>query len=128
MMLQIKNIHKSFGKNQILKGVDVQIQKGDVTVILGPSGSGKTTFLRCINFLERADEGEIKVDNIETSFNKARKKDILAIRKKTAFVFQNYSLFNNKTALGNVTEGLVVGRKIPTTKPSVTLPSAEIGR
>src|SRR5690606_36404500 len=116
MMLQIKNIHKSFGKNQILKGVDVQIQKGDVTVILGPSGSGKTTFLRCINFLERADEGEIKVDNIETSFNKARKKDILAIRKKTAFVFQNYSLFNNKTALGNVTEGLVVGRKIPKAK------------
>ncbi|HLU21550.1 MAG TPA: amino acid ABC transporter ATP-binding protein [Bacillaceae bacterium] len=115
-MLQIKNIHKSFGKNQILKGVDVQIQKGDVTVILGPSGSGKTTFLRCINFLERADEGEIKVDNIETSFNKARKKDILAIRKKTAFVFQNYSLFNNKTALGNVTEGLVVGRKIPKAK------------
>lgn len=112
-MLEIKNIRKSFGKNEVLKGVDIKIEKGDVTVILGPSGSGKTTLLRCINFLERADDGEMIIDGIHVQFNKVKKKDILDIRKKTAFVFQNYNLFNNKTALGNVTEGLIVARKIP---------------
>jgi L-cystine transport system ATP-binding protein len=115
-MLEIKNIRKSFGKTEVLKGVDIQIAKGDVTVILGPSGSGKTTLLRCINFLERADDGEMIIDGIHVQFNKAKKKDILEIRKKTAFVFQNYNLFNNKTALGNVTEGLIVARKIPKNK------------
>lgn len=112
-MLTVKNVKKRFGNNDVLKGVDIEIEKGDVTVVLGPSGSGKTTLLRCINFLERADDGEIILDDIQTNFKTARKKEILAIRKKTAFVFQNYSLFNNKTALGNVTEGLIIGRKIP---------------
>lgn len=58
-MLRIKDVHKSFGQNEILKGVDIDIQKGDVVVVLGPSGSGKTTLLRCINFLEKADAGEL---------------------------------------------------------------------
>lgn len=109
-MLEIKNVHKTFGKNEILKGVDLTIDKGDVVVILGPSGSGKTTLLRCINFLERADVGTANFDSIEVDLHHASKKDILAIRKKTAFVFQNYSLFNNKTALENVAEGLWIGR------------------
>lgn len=111
-MLEIKNVHKTFGENKILKGVDLTIDKGDVVVILGPSGSGKTTLLRCINFLERADEGTASFDNISVDLNQASKKDILAIRKKTAFVFQNYNLFNNKTALDNVAEGLIIGRGI----------------
>ncbi|MEK4384706.1 amino acid ABC transporter ATP-binding protein [Solibacillus sp. FSL W7-1464] len=109
-MLEIKNVHKTFGELKILKGVDLTIDKGDVVVILGPSGSGKTTLLRCINFLERADEGTASFDNISVDLNKASKKDILEIRKKTAFVFQNYNLFNNKTALENVAEGLIIGR------------------
>ncbi|MEK4228312.1 amino acid ABC transporter ATP-binding protein [Solibacillus sp. FSL H8-0538] len=109
-MLEIKNIHKSFGKNEILKGVDLTIDQGDVVVILGPSGSGKTTLLRCINFLERADEGTANFGEIHVNLNDASKKDVLAIRKKTAFVFQNYNLFNNKTALDNVAEGLIIGR------------------
>ncbi|MEK4423989.1 amino acid ABC transporter ATP-binding protein [Solibacillus sp. FSL K6-1523] len=109
-MLEIKNIHKTFGKNEILKGVDLTIDKGDVVVILGPSGSGKTTLLRCINFLERADEGTASFDTIQVDLHNASKKDILAIRKKTAFVFQNYNLFANKTALENVAEGLHIGR------------------
>ncbi|MEG0384608.1 amino acid ABC transporter ATP-binding protein [Solibacillus cecembensis] len=109
-MLEIKNVHKTFGKNEILKGVDLTIDKGDVVVILGPSGSGKTTLLRCINFLERADEGTASFDTIQVDLHNASKKDILAIRKKTAFVFQNYNLFNNKTALENVAEGLYIGR------------------
>lgn len=112
-MLEIKNIHKSFGKNEILKGVDLKIDKGDVVVILGPSGSGKTTLLRCINFLERADQGTASFGELNVDLKTASKKDILAIRKKTAFVFQNYNLFNNKTALENVAEGLIIGRKMP---------------
>lgn len=112
-MLEIKNIHKSFGPNEILKGVDLKIEKGDVVVILGPSGSGKTTLLRCINFLEKADQGHANFGDIDVNLNTATKKQIHTIRQKTAFVFQNYNLFHNKTALENVTEGLIIGRKIP---------------
>ena len=112
-MLAVRNVHKSFGKVDVLRGVDLTVNKGDVVVILGPSGSGKTTFLRCINFLEIADQGEMEFDDIKTSLNSASKKIIADVRKKTAFVFQNYNLFNNKTALENVMEGLVIARKVP---------------
>ncbi|MBG9454571.1 amino acid ABC transporter ATP-binding protein [Lysinibacillus sphaericus] len=112
-MLEIKNIHKSFGNNEILKGVDLAIDKGDVVVILGPSGSGKTTLLRCINFLEKADQGHATFGDIQVDFQNAKKKDVHSIRQRVAFVFQNYNLFTNKTALENVTEGLIIGRKIP---------------
>lgn len=112
-MLEIKNVHKAFGDNQVLKGVSLKVEKGDVVAILGPSGSGKTTFLRSINFLEKADEGEIIFDDIQADLAHATKKTISLIRKKTGFVFQNYNLFNNKTALENVTEGLITGRKVP---------------
>lgn len=111
-MLEIKNIKKSFGELQVLKGIDLSIHKGDVVTILGPSGSGKTTLLRCINFLETADEGEFIFDQTHYTFNHIRKKEIANIRMKTAFVFQNYNLFANKTALENVTEGLIVARKM----------------
>jgi L-cystine transport system ATP-binding protein len=112
-MLELKNVHKSFGDNEILKGVDINVEKGDIIVILGPSGSGKTTLLRCINFLERADKGSIKFDEIQTDFAAANKHQINEIRKRTSFVFQNYNLFANKTALQNVTEGLIIARKVP---------------
>jgi L-cystine transport system ATP-binding protein len=111
-MLQVHNIHKAFHKTEVLKGVSIKVEKGDVVVILGPSGSGKTTLLRCINFLERADQGVITFDDMEVDVNHASHDDISRIRKRTAFVFQNYSLFNNKTALENVTEGLIIGRKV----------------
>lgn len=112
-MLEIKDVYKSFGDNEILKGVDVTIDKGDVVVILGPSGSGKTTLLRCINFLETADQGQAIFGETELNLKTASKKQIHEVRQKIAFVFQNYNLFNNKTALENVTEGLIIGRKIP---------------
>ena len=67
-MIEIKGIHKKFGKNEVLKGVDIKVNKGEVVVILGPSGSGKTTLLRCINFLEKADEGELIVGGKKCSF------------------------------------------------------------
>ena len=112
-MLEIQNIKKSFGPLEVLRGVDLKVEQGDVVAILGPSGSGKTTLLRCINFLETADDGTMIFDNEEFHFGKVPKKDIARLRKKTAFVFQNYNLFLNKTALQNVTEGLIIARKMP---------------
>ena len=112
-MLKISNVHKSFKKNKILKGVDLTVNKGDVVVILGPSGSGKTTLLRTLAFLETADKGELEFDEIKTSLSNAHKKTILDVRKKIGFVYQNYNLFANKTAVENVMEGLVIARKVP---------------
>ncbi|MHA7118712.1 amino acid ABC transporter ATP-binding protein [Aerococcus viridans] len=112
-MIQVENIHKKFDQNEILKGIDLTINQGEVVVIIGPSGSGKTTFLRCLNFLERADEGYLKIGDQQVDFEKVSKKEILDIRKKTAMVFQQYALFSNRTALENVIEGLVVARKVP---------------
>ncbi|MEJ8778202.1 amino acid ABC transporter ATP-binding protein [Pseudogracilibacillus sp. ICA-222130] len=111
-MLQLKDIHKQFGDNHVLKGVDISVEKGDVVVILGPSGSGKTTLLRSINFLERADAGEIIFQDKTIDTKTATKKEIHALRQKIAFVFQNYNLFQHKTALENVTEGLIIARKM----------------
>ena len=112
-MLEIKNIHKAFDGLGVLKGVSLSVEKGDVVAILGKSGSGKTTLLRCINFLETADDGKLVFDGETVPLHNASKRDIARIRKKTAFVFQNYNLFRNKTALQNVTEGLIVARKMP---------------
>ncbi len=111
-MLKVTNIRKAFKDNEVLKGVDIEVNKGDVVTILGPSGSGKTTLLRCINFLEQADGGQLDFDEQHLDYAKVTGKEIKAIRHKTAFVFQNYNLFNNKTALENVTEGLIYGRGV----------------
>jgi L-cystine transport system ATP-binding protein len=111
-MIQIKNIHKAFGSNKVLKGIDLEIKDGEVVVILGPSGSGKTTLLRCINFLERADEGEIAVGSTRVNVKHATKKQILDISRKTAMVFQSFNLFRNKTVLENVVEGPIVVQKV----------------
>ena len=112
-MVEISGVKKSFGEVQVLKGIDLSVEKGDAVAVIGPSGSGKTTLLRCINFLERADEGEMVFDGERFDLSRISKKDILRIRRKTAFVFQSYNLFLNKTALQNITEGLIIGRKMP---------------
>ena len=109
MMLEIENVKKKFGDLTVLDGISLNVEKGDVVAILGPSGSGKTTFLRCLNFLERADAGRMVFDGEAYDLHAATKADIARIRKKTAFVFQNYNLFLNKTALKNVTLGLTAG-------------------
>ena len=111
-MIEIKNIKKSFGQLQVLKGLDLNIEKGDVVAVLGPSGSGKTTLLRCMNFLEKADEGEMIFDGETIDLHTASRKTIHEIRNKTAFVFQTFNLFFNKTVLENVTLGLTVARKM----------------
>ncbi len=112
-MLKLTNVHKSFGKTEVLKGISLNVEKGSVTAIIGPSGAGKTTLLRCINFLEKADTGLLDFDDIHIDLEKVSKKIMLEIRRKTAFVFQNYNLFANMTALENVMEGLVTARKVP---------------
>ena len=131
-MLEIRNVHKTFrsyakptgifhrpgarkvtSELPVLQGVDLTVEKGDVVAILGPSGSGKTTLLRCLNFLETADSGSLVLDGETFDLADASPAEVARLRKKTAFVFQNYNLFRNKTALQNVTEGLIVARRMP---------------
>ena len=113
MMLEIESVRKSFGSLEVLRGVSLSVEPGDVVAILGPSGSGKTTLLRCINFLESAGDGTMHFDGETFQMARMARKDIARLRKKTAFVFQDYNLFRNKTALQNVTEGLTAARRIP---------------
>ncbi len=112
-MIDVQNVTKSFGSFGALRGVSLHVDKGDVVAILGPSGSGKTTLLRCINYLEIADSGTMTFDDETFDMHAISKKDISRLRRKTAFVFQNYNLFLNKTVLQNVTEGLIIARKVP---------------
>ena len=111
-MMKIRGIRKRFGKQQVLNGVDMDVNDGEVIVILGSSGSGKTTFLRCLNFLEHADEGTIDLNGTHIDAKTAKKRDIIAYQRQTAMVFQNYALFNNKTALENVAmPAIATGKK-----------------
>ncbi|SEN76402.1 amino acid ABC transporter ATP-binding protein [Paenibacillus sp. OV219] len=112
-MIKLTGIAKSFGKQQVLKGIDLQVNKGEVVVILGPSGSGKTTLLRCINYLERPNDGHIAIGDFAVDCKHAHKREIYELRQKSAMVFQHYNLFRHKTALENVMEGLVIVQKVP---------------
>ena len=111
-MIKVENLKLSFGKNEVLKGINFKIEKGQVISIIGPSGSGKSTFLRSLNFLETASSGTITFGNETFDLSKINKKDINRLRKNTTMVFQNYNLFKNKTALENVIEGLLIVKKI----------------
>lgn len=111
-MLRIDNIHKRYGSEEVLKGITLEVNRGDVVSILGPSGSGKTTLLRCINLLEKPNKGVISIGDVSVDIEKLARKDVLQLRRKTAMVFQSYSLFANKNALENVMEGLIVVKKL----------------
>ena len=111
-MVKVENLKLSFGKNEVLKGINFKIEKGQVISIIGPSGSGKSTFLRSLNFLETASSGTITFGNETFDLSKINKKDINMLRKNTTMVFQNYNLFKNKTALENVIEGLLIVKKM----------------
>lgn len=111
-IFQARGVKKSFGANLVLNGIDLSVKRGDVIAIIGPSGGGKTTLLRCLNFLEKADEGILNFDGIELKMNSANKKSVRRFRQKTGFVFQNYNLFQNKNALENITLALTVARKM----------------
>ena len=112
-MITIRQLTKRFDRNPVLKGVDLTVNKGDVIAVIGQSGGGKTTLLRCMNFLETADSGTMEFDGETFDLAKISKRDVERIRRKTAFVFQSYNLFRNKTALQNVMLGLTVARKMP---------------
>ena len=101
-ILEIKNIKKSFGKTEVLKGVDFSLEKGQVLAIIGSSGSGKTTLLRCLNFLETPDSGEILVSGKQLQYNNCSEEQIRENRLHFGLVFQNFNLFPQYTALENV--------------------------
>ncbi len=111
-MLEVKNIHKSFSKVPVLRGIDFKVEKGEVVAIIGPSGSGKTTLLRCISFLEKADDGQIIFDDYTHDMVHISKRDIKKVRMNMGFVFQSFNLFSNMTVYDNVMEGLVTARKM----------------
>lgn len=120
-MLTVKNLNKSFGDNIVLQDIDLQVNKGEVVAVIGPSGSGKTTMLRCVSFLEKANggtldfvcnEGEADEKTETYDMHRATSHEIRQLRSHMGFVFQSFNLFRNKTALGNVTEGLIVGRRM----------------
>lgn len=115
-MISVSGIKKSYGNTEILKNIDLEVKKGEVAVILGPSGSGKSTFLRCLNYLETPTKGTVEIDGFFIDADKHSDKDIRKLREKSAMVFQNFNLFNNKTVLENVTEGLVAVKKFPQKK------------
>ncbi len=112
-ILQLAGVRKAFGDAEVLHGIDLAVERGEVVAVLGPSGSGKTTLLRCANLLEHADAGELALDGVRFDLARVTAKEAAEIRRNTAFVFQSYNLFRNRTVLGNVTEGLVVAHRMP---------------
>ena len=111
-MLEVKDLHCSYGTTQVLKGVDLNVNKGEVISILGSSGSGKTTLLRCISFLQKADSGTIRFDDFEKDITQLKHSEIRALRMKMGYVFQNFNLFRNMTVKQNVLEGLITARGV----------------
>jgi polar amino acid transport system ATP-binding protein len=117
-MVDIRGVHKSFGELEVLKGVDLEVRAGTVTVILGPSGSGKSTLLRSINHLEKVDRGLIRIDGELIGYKRRgnklhelREREILHQRSQVGFVFQNFNLFGHLTALQNVVEAPVSAQR-----------------
>ena len=112
-MITIDGLHKQFGQLEVLKGIDLKINKGQVVVVIGPSGSGKTTLLRCLNILEVPTSGSITIDDQTTDFSmKVPKKSVEILRRKSAMVFQHYNLFPHMTVLQNVMEGPIIVKKL----------------
>lgn len=111
-MILVEKLTKSFGKNTVLDNIDLSIQEGEVITIIGPSGSGKSTLLRCLNLLEKPDNGIIKIAETELDVKQHSKKEELALRNQSAMVFQSYNLFKNKTALENITLAPLVNQKL----------------
>lgn len=115
-MITLEGIHKSFGDNHVLRGVSITVPEGGVTALIGASGSGKSTLLRCVNLLEIPQSGDVRIDDAAIHFTpggKVGQDAILALRRKTGMVFQNFQLFPHLTALENVMEGLLVVLKWP---------------
>lgn len=109
-MLKITQLCKKYGDLEVLKGIDLTAEQGQVVAILGSSGSGKTTMLRCLNFLEIPEEGYIKVGDVDIDAQKYSSREVNLLRRQFAMVFQHYNLFRNRTCLQNVTESLLANK------------------
>ena len=112
-IVEVRGLCKAFGDNQVLKNLDFQIEKGEVVTLIGPSGGGKTTLLRSLNWLIVPDAGRVTIDGVTIEAGKENKQQIRVLREKTSMVFQHYNLWKNKTALENITEGLIRVQKMP---------------
>ncbi|MDZ4391383.1 amino acid ABC transporter ATP-binding protein [Cypionkella sp.] len=112
-MISIRGLTKRYGTNTVLDGIDLDIAAGERVAIIGPSGTGKSTLLRCLNYLDRPDSGVIRIGDLTVDAATATSAQILALRRRTAFVFQNYALFANKTARDNITEALITVQRKP---------------
>jgi putative amino-acid transport system ATP-binding protein len=128
-MIRVAGLSKRFGDRQVLDGVDLEIAPGERIAVIGPSGTGKSTLLRCLNFLDRPEAGRITVGDLTVDAARASRRDVLALRRRTAFVFQNYALFANKTARQNIAEALTVVRRQPVAEANARADAilAEIG-
>ena len=113
VMLKITNLHKEFNGNKVLCGIDLEVHQGEVVAVIGPSGTGKSTLLRCVNLLEMPDKGEISIGGVSVTAPKIDRRQQYALRSMTSMVFQQYNLFNNKTALQNIMEPLMQVKKMP---------------
>lgn len=127
LVLRAEHIRKSFGNVEVLKDINLSVEKGSVVSILGPSGTGKTTFLRCLNYLEKPEAGKLTISDVSVDFSHISKKDIQRLRRKSTMVFQQFNLFRNKTVLENVTEGLIYGYGKPK-KEAVEIAMKELER
>ena len=111
-MISIKNLTKEFSGQKVLDGIDIDIKKGEVVALVGASGAGKSTILRSLNYLEQPDSGTITIDDFKVDFETITKEQILTLRRKLAMVFQQFNLFERRTALDNVKEGLKIVKKL----------------
>ena len=110
-MIKVSGLKKAFNNTEVLKDINFEVNDGETVAIIGPSGSGKSTLLRCLNYLEKPDEGFISIGGVSTERTKVKKSTINRLRMETAMVFQHYNLFKNKTALDNITYPLVASKK-----------------
>ncbi|MGY9045828.1 ABC transporter [Puniceibacterium antarcticum] len=110
--ISVSGLTKVFGTTTVLKDISIDIAPGERVVVIGPSGTGKSTLLRCLNFLDRPDSGTIRVGDLRIDAKTASGADILALRRRTSFVFQNYALFANKTARENISQALITVKSL----------------
>ncbi|MDM5143652.1 L-cystine import ATP-binding protein TcyC [Lactococcus lactis] len=118
-MIKITNISKTFSGNQVLNDISLEIEEGDVVALIGASGAGKSTFLRGLNDLERPDSGQIEIDDLKIDYSIITKQEVLELRRKTGMVFQQFNLFERRTALENVMEGLIQVKKLSKAEATV---------